>query len=122
MTAALSRMHDPRERPFVEITSVALAISSRPHVGILYRDDAAAPGGAMMIHLAWHHDLRSEEARASYHWIEPDLEPERKRPLARLCKLLARKYVGGARRIKYALRYADGTFDPTSGEFLTGQG
>jgi len=75
-----------------------------------------------MLHLAWHHELKAGPVGSWYWWIEPTLEPERARPFARLCRLLRRKYVDERRRISYALRYTDGTFDPESGDFLTSDG
>ncbi|TWC90200.1 hypothetical protein FB593_1011480 [Rhizobium sp. SJZ105] len=39
---------------------------SQNHVGLLYRDSQ----GVQFCHLAFHHDLRFENARSDYHWAE----------------------------------------------------
>ncbi|WP_437942733.1 hypothetical protein [Sorangium sp. So ce341] len=120
----VERVHDPRARPFSEIERIAFAIGiphspEQRHIGILYKEESGSETRTRMIHLAWHHDVRSEEPKDKYMWVQPSIHPTRARVLARLCKLLADKYRGRRPSIAYALRYEGGKFEPKSGNFLT---
>jgi hypothetical protein len=128
MKAALARVHHPQDRTFGEIKWIAIALSEpdpaidQRHLGVLYRD-GAAPEQVMLLHLAWHHNVRREERlKPECVWIEPDVEPEQKQVLTQVCTVVADKYAKKRRSIKYALRYTDGRFDPANGEFLTEEG
>src|SRR4051812_23253562 len=92
------------------------------HVGILYQHDSSR-GEVRFLDLAWHHILRARPPGKSLRWAEPKIPPEKARILARFCKLVAEKYsAASAKKLNYAVRYTDGRFDPSSGEFLTRDG
>jgi hypothetical protein len=125
METALANVHDPRDRPLTEIKWIALAISesgsNQRHIGLLYRDDDAS-NRITMLHLAWHHAVRSEAPQTECLWVGPAVEPELAPALQQLCRVVARKYGWKRRSIAYALRYEDSAFDPGNGEFLSKTG
>lgn len=71
-----------------------------------------------MLHLAWHFDLRNEEANDRYHWVDPDLPKPRLRSVAALCRQIWRK--NGKNAIPYAFSHPSDCFDGGTGEFLLG--
>ncbi len=88
------------------------------HLGVLFR---VAPDQFRVLHLEWHHRLAAENVSPA-EWtmmVEPALEQETTRVLARLCSLVETKYGQGGRSLAYALRYQGGRFDPTTGDFLS---
>ena len=108
----------PRSRPFGEVRFVAVAICltrrGNTHCGVLHNGDT---GPTTLLHLAWHHDLRSEAPGAEYLWVQPSVHRARARSIAALCRLIWRRY-SADRRMPYALRYDGDAFDATTGELL----
>lgn len=124
METAQSRANDPRDKPFSEIDWLAIFVSEprkeQRHLGVLYRHEGT-PGGVVLLHLAWHHDLRAHAPSPECLWVQPDIEPEARRALSQLCVVLAEKYSKKRRSIAYALRYEDGHFD-AGGALVTERG
>jgi hypothetical protein len=110
-----------RNKSAHEVQHLAIVFSLTPdsHLSLIYVDDDQQP---RWLHLAWHHHVRERPVDENYAWGEPPLEPELRAILSRLCRRIARRYVGQRRSIAYALRYAGGRFDEMTGEFLCEDG
>jgi hypothetical protein len=62
----------PNEMPSAMVGSIAFAIkivpqSTQNHVGLIYRSHNSK---IMLLHLAWHYDLRHQEWDGTYYWLE----------------------------------------------------
>ncbi len=127
MNAALARLNGPTTTPFDQVLDLALAIkiadTDQRHTGIVYRDRDDPGAVTMLLHLAWHYKLTSEEVPPDYFWIvPPDIDPYLAFVLVRLCGKIANNYRPGQRGLEYAFRYDDGRFDETTGAFASASG
>jgi hypothetical protein len=67
-----------------------------------------------MLHLAWHFDLRDEEAPSDYFWNEVSLDVLNRRVLAAAANAIGTK----RDNIPYGLDTTGACFDPTNGDFI----
>ena len=69
-------LNDPYASPFEDVQEVGAVIKmlqpEQRHVGFLYK---SLGGAARMLHLGWHHDLRDEDAKLDYSWVQCGLDP-----------------------------------------------
>jgi hypothetical protein len=116
----MERVHIATEKPFSEVRFVAVALKpideTQRHIGLLHRgDDRHEP---MMLHLAWHLDLRNEPARADYVWVDPTIHERRAKQVAAFCRRVWRQ---NGKSIPYAFSHPNDCFDPTTAQFLFGK-
>jgi hypothetical protein len=114
----LARVHNAAQRPFDEINEVAVAItatgSDQRHVGIFHKDDA---GRVMLLHLAWHFDLRNSEPKPYYAWVELPIHSARARQVAARCRQIFR---ANPRGLPYAFSPPNDCFDEKQSTYLFG--
>ncbi len=117
----MARVHTAQEKSFELIEHVAIAITSTPdglhqHIGILHKDETTSE--IRLLHLAWHHILKSGEPKPSYIWIAPAIPAKRARQVAAFCRKVYR--ANASNGIPYAFSKATDCFDLGSGEFIFG--
>lgn len=83
------------------------------HIGILHCGVSQAE--VLLLHLAWHCDLRNDAPRDFLVWIDPPIHDVRARQLAAFCRKVARP---NAQKIPYALSPPNDCFDTSTGDFL----
>jgi hypothetical protein len=117
----LRRVNDPRKLSFDHVNGVAVTVKSvgenQRHVGILYKSVYKKKETVLILHLAWHFDLRNEFPDFDHLWIEPVADPERLPQVAALCR---RIWQTNSLGIPYAFDTPSRCFDSTTGEFLIG--
>lgn len=100
---------------------VALAVmsvgSDQRHIGILHRSESSPD--LLMLHLAWHYDLRNEPLDRHCLWIDPPIPPVRAVQLAAFCRKLARR---NRDKIPYALSAPSDCFDASTGDYRPQEG
>lgn len=108
-----------QERSFDEIRHVGVAIAAinaeQRHIGLLHRD--AESNDVLMLHLAFHRDLRNEPAKAKYLWIDPPILAERLIHVAAWCRLI---WNSNQDDFPYAFSEPGECFDAETGKFLIG--
>ncbi len=116
----LDNVFSAKERSFVEIRHVAIAIraidSGQRHVGVLHNDESS--GQLKLLHLAWHHDLKNSEPKVAYFWIEPAIHQARARQVAAMCRKILRS--NEAKGIPYAFSPPNDCFSTETGDYLLG--
>lgn len=116
-------VNDPVVRPFAEVDGVAVSLlvteeGAAQHCGLIHRIDEEEP---RHVHLAWHHQLRSEPPTDDYFWVDPaSFESAEKRIVA----MLARQIGDRREPIPYALSNVGLRFDEAGqlAGIRTGQG
>ena len=115
----MERVYAVEQKPFQEIRCIAVAIRSvdvdQRHIGILHKDDTS--NELLILHLAWHHDLRNDPPSPRYLWIDPPIHPARLRQVAAMCRKIWRS---NGRYVPYALSPPNDCFDSDAGSFLLG--
>ena len=108
-----------QERSFDEIRHVGIAIAAinaeQRHIGLLHRDPES--NDVMMLHLAFHHDLRNEPAKTKYLWIDPPILAERLIHVAAWCRLV---WSANQDDFPYSFSQPEECFDSENGKFLIG--
>lgn len=107
--------------PFVGQSLRAAAVICRTeqgnlHAGLLYR---ASNGTAAVLHLGWQDRLYTDWAWPRL-WAAPDVEPERLRSVAGMCRLIWKRYQE-TRRFPYAIAFKGTSFD-ASGKLVLSAG
>lgn len=108
-------------RPFAEVQFAGLAVRRTRlglHSGFLYQRRGGEP---RILHLAFHYDLRDDQAASPYRWAQIGLDEVNKEFLAEL----AHRVAHGKPSIAYGFNAAGIAIDPESGEVLpapTGHG
>lgn len=72
----------------------------------------------MMLHLAWHLDLRNVSARPDYIWVDPSVNERRAKQVAAFCRRVWRQ---NGKSIPYAFSHPNDCFDSRTGQFLFGE-
>jgi hypothetical protein len=86
------------------------------HIGVLYR--VAENETIRLLHLAWHHDLRSEELKPQYVcWVRPAIEDDRAMAVASFCRRIWKQ--NQRSQVPYAFSHPNDFFD-TSGNLIKG--
>lgn len=102
-------------RPYEEVDGVGLVIlrtrEDRLHSGILYRIEGEGP---RMLHLAFHYDLRDEEARLPYRWAQLGLDDVNRLVLSEIVSRVARQRPG----IAYGFDASGVCIDAKSGDVI----
>lgn len=115
----MDRVHSQQERPVSEVEFAAIAIRSitptQRHIGVLHCRGDSSP--TLMLHLAWHQDVRNHEPGNDYLWIAPAIPARRLRQVAARCRQLWR---ANRRGIPYAFSPPNACFDERTGEYLFG--
>lgn len=107
---------EPEGRPYAEVDRVGLAILRTPlgyHSGLLYWLDQEDP---RLLHLAFHHDLRDDAARAPLRWTNLNIDDVNKVVLAEILARIA----GTEQRIAYGFNSDGIVIDPETGEVIPG--
>lgn len=117
----LQRLHDPKTRPYSELTYVGIAIRNinnvQHHMGALYKKGGSSAGeDVLLLHLHAHDDVKTEELSANrwepYLWVELPLPPQLGRAMRRICARVSAFYgQRGGRGISFAISYSDSRFD-----------
>lgn len=115
----MERVYSSSQRAFGEIAHVAIAIKavdpSQRHMGILHKGSGSQE--ALLLNLAWHHDLKNEAPTDEYLWIESNIHARRALQLAALCRKIWRSNDSG---IPFAFSVPNDCFDTATGKFLLG--
>jgi hypothetical protein len=115
----IEHLFTQQERPLSFLAHVGIAVRcverAYQHIGILHRDVSA--GDVMLLHLAWHHDLRNHRPGNDYLWIDIPLSHFHLRQIAAICRLIGE---GNPDGLPYAFSPPNGCFDATTGRFLIG--
>lgn len=116
----MDRLNSQESRPVTEIEHAAIAVrifsEGGRHIGVLYRDGSNAD--VILLHLAWHHDLRNESPHRAFLWLSPSLPQRRLRQVAAMCRKIWRS--NGRATIPYAFSWPSDSFDDETGEYLLG--
>jgi hypothetical protein len=109
------------ESPFADSGAFAAAVICRTecgnlHVGLLHRSDEHP---TEIIHLGWEDQLRNDWNWKRL-WAAPDVEPERLRSVAAMCRKVWHSYEI-SRKFPYALGFRGTSFDAT-GKLVLGDG
>lgn len=105
---------EPSDRPFADAGNIGVVIEPTPHgyhSGILY---CLPDGQSRVVHLAFHHDLRDEEATLPFRWAHINLDEDNKILLA----YLVSRIKGSGTLIPYGFDASGICFDPASGQLL----
>jgi len=99
------------------VSSIGIAVHSEGlHIGILYRVTENAT--VKLLHLAWHHNLRSDELKPQYsYWIRPKIEDDRAMAIASFCRRIWKQ--NERNQVPYAFSHPNNFFD-TSGNLIKG--
>jgi len=118
----VERVHAIEDRLISEIKFAAVAIGiSDPdsphqfHTGVIHLESS---GVFSMLHLEWHQQLVSTDVDRGFLWIEIDVDEDRLRAVAALCRRIARTNHDG--RISYGFSSPNGAFDEATGRYLLG--
>ena len=115
----IDRLFTLYERALSSIAHAAVAIRTvdpgQRHVGVLHRD--VGSDEVLLLHLAWHHDLRNQSPGKSYFWIDIPLPTRRLRQVAAICRKVWRS---NGRAVPYAFSPPNDCFDQLTGRFLIG--
>ena len=107
------------ERPLSSIAHAGIAVCTvkpeQQHIGVLHREDASDE--AMLLHLAWHHDLRNNRLGPHYLWIEIPVPSPRLRQVAAICRKVWRS---NQNVVPYAFSSPNDCFEQSTGRFLLG--
>ncbi len=102
----LRKLRVPEHASLDAIGPAAVALADGAvglHTGILYRP--AGDGTPRVLHLAFHHQLRSEPPSDGWRWVVPDLDAYDLEYVAALCRLIADNPAN--RDVPYAFRFID---------------
>lgn len=98
-----------------EFSGLAVALNSRAsHIGIVYRDEAEE---VVMLHLAFHHQLRRNELPHGYCWVNIAGIDERTKEIA----LAFLELVGLHSEVPYSFDMTGITFNRTTGRIQGGE-
>lgn len=115
----MERVHSSSQRALGEIGHVAIAIKavndSQRHIGILHRGSGSKE--ALLLNLAWHHDLKNEAPTHEYLWIESNIPTRRAIQVATLCRKIWRS---NDSVIPFAFSIPNDCFDTATGKILLG--
>lgn len=113
----MDRVYSQTKRTIEDVSHAAIAIqsvnSTQRHVGILHRQEDKV----LLLHLAWHHDLRNHLPGKSHLWIELHVPQLRMRQVAAICRKVWRSNEG---ILPYALSPPNDCFNQETGAFLFG--
>jgi len=116
----MDRVHSVDEKPFEGVQHAAVAIrgsvGGQRHLGILHRDIDS--NSVLMLHLAWHHQLRNESPKPAYLWVDPAIHPRRLAQVAAICRLIWRMNQKGG--LPYGFSPPNDCFDAKTGRYLLG--
>lgn len=110
----------PIARSGPEVARLAVGIFSTQdgfHVGLLHR---RGDEPVRVLHLAWHHHLRHEEADNRWGWVVPALEEERLRQVGAFARLVASRHADG--KVPYALAYPSAPYFSQTGHTASSVG
>jgi len=115
----IERLFTQRQRAFSSIAHAAIAIrsvgSAQRHIGVLHREGGS--DDVVLLHLAWHHDLRNQPPGPNYLWIDMPIPAIRLRQVAAICRKVWRSNQGD---VPYAFSPPNDCFDESTGRFLLG--
>jgi hypothetical protein len=115
----MERLYTQENRPLSDIAHAAIAVrsvdSKQRHIGVLHREDGSSE--VMLLHLAWHHDLRDQLPGPNYLWIDTPISGQRLRQVAAICRKVWRS---NQRAVPYAFSAPNDCFDHVTGRFLLG--
>jgi len=94
--------------------AVAVPLTNREHVGIIFRDDDDQPH---LLHLASHRRLRCDDVIDGHAWVAPAIAPELLPSIAAMCARVAKRNAMG---IPYGFRYDASRF-ASDGQFVLGK-
>lgn len=93
--------------------SVAVPLTNREHVGIIFRDD---DDQAHLLHLASHRRLCCDDALEGHAWVAPAIAPELLPSIAAMCARVVKRNAMG---IPYGFRYDASRF-ASDGQLVLG--
>jgi hypothetical protein len=115
----MDRIHSSEQRPFEHVSHAAIAVRSvdpqQRHLGILHR--VSGSGDVMLMHLAWHCDLKNIPPKKTYLWIDPAIPTPRLRQVAAMCRKVWRS---NGPSVPYAFSPPNDCFDQATGQYLLG--
>ena len=115
----IERLFTQDERPLTSMAHAGIALCrvdpSQRHIGLLHREDGS--GDVMLLHLAWHHDLRNQSPGRHYLWVDVPIPGPRLRQVAAICRNLWRS---NRNVVPYAFSPPSDCFDALTGQFLLG--
>lgn len=113
----MDRVFADNERSFSEVRYAAVAIRSindtQRHLGLLHKESNSEP--PKLLHLGWQHDLRNEDPKDSYLWVDPAIPGRRLRQLAAFSRKVWR---ANGTTFPYALSPASDCFNQETGQYL----
>lgn len=119
----MDRVHATADEGVSAIQFVAVAVKSvgpdrrQRHAGIFHRDPTTRE--VMLLHLAWHHDLRNELTESNrWLWVDPPIPSRRARNVAAKCRQIWR--ANEHDRIPYGFSPPSDCFDAEAHEYLVG--
>lgn len=119
----LDRVFTAEERSFDQLEHVAIAITqlrghpTQHHIGVMHKD--MSTGRVSMLHLAWHHDLKDSDPKASYAWVVPSIPRPRARQVAAFCRKVKKANPSG---VPYAFSHASDCLNIQTGAYVGGPG
>lgn len=116
----MDRVYHAQQRPFDQIRGAGIALREvnpqQRHIGVLYHNSAS--NDVLLLHLAWHFDLRCNPPSETYLWVDPVIHPRRLIQVAAVCRLVWRR--NGRDKIPYGFCPPNDCFDAATGEYLFG--
>jgi len=113
----MDRVVKSTERSPHTVIGIGIAVHQKSsHIGMLYRTAEGEP--AKILHLAWHHQLRSDPPSQSYPcWVRPWIPNERALAIAAFCRRIWKK--AGDDQVPYGFSAPSAFFDH-SGALISG--
>ncbi len=116
----MDRLFSQDSHPLTELEHAGIAVcrlrNGGRHAGVLYRSEGTSD--VILLHLAWHHDLRNETPSQSYFWLRPAVPQRRLRQVAAMCRMVWRANGNGG--IPYAFDPPNDSFNSQTGGILLG--
>jgi hypothetical protein len=116
----MSPIQSAADKPHHQVQFAAIAIrtisAAQRHTGILHKE--SGDPGVLLLHQAWHCDLRNESPSDAYRWVQPSLPAPRLRQVAALCRKVWRS--NGSATIPFAFSPPNDCIDAETGQFLLG--
>ena len=114
-----NKVHLPSQKPFEEVSHVAIAIcrtrANRYHAGILYKDQ----GQCHLLHVPGDMTIQRVTPENRYIWISPTIHPSRIPLIAAYCRLIWNENEKNG--VPYAFSDPRDSFDIVTGKFLGGE-
>ncbi len=113
----MDRVVKSTERSPNTVVGIGIAVhQSSSHIGVLYRTGEGKP--ANILHLAWHHQLKSDEPSLGYPcWVRPRIADERALAIAAYCRRIWKQ--AARQQVPYGFSAPNAFFDQ-SGALLLG--